>query len=139
MKVLNQFFHQSNYEGDWLSFCGLLTGGNKRKRNLMFIHKYPKIIIGTCGILSALITEGVIIEDQIEMLILDEIDQTIKMGFQNDLLQIIRCLPHAQVLGFSATATDKVSREVEEMTNSKFTLLDLSEDDVANSGEDKNL
>ena len=82
MKVINQFFQNADFEGDWLSFCGLLTGGNKRKRNLMFIHKYPKIIVGTCGILSALISEGVIIEDQIKLVILDEIDQTIQMGFQ---------------------------------------------------------
>ena len=49
MKNLNLLFQNiEGYEADWMEFCGVVTGGKKRKTNLFFLHKYPKKSVLFC-------------------------------------------------------------------------------------------
>lgn len=132
MKHLNVLFQHTDFEKDWMSFCGVITGGRKRKQNLFFLHKYPKILVGTCGVLTELLTEGVIPTHNIDMVILDEIDQTVKMGYNEDLMAILNFASNAQIMGFSATATNTVTTQIEKISGSKFKLLNLNEDELTN-------
>ena len=123
MKHLNILFQNSNFESDWMSFCGVITGGKKRKENLFFLHKYPKVIIGTCGVLNEMLSEGLISTGRVGLLILDEIDQTVKMGYSRDLIGILNHVRNTQIMGFSATATNAVTQQIQKLSELNFTLL----------------
>lgn len=67
------------------------------------------IIIATPGRLIALLAAGTITFDHLQMLILDEADRMLDMGFYEDILKIISYLPKdRQTLLFSATMPPKI-------------------------------
>src|SRR5690606_30677418 len=67
------------------------------------------IIIATPGRLIAHLNAGGVLIDNIQFLVLDEADRMLDMGFQEDLLHIIRKLPaNRQTLLFSATMPPKI-------------------------------
>lgn len=67
------------------------------------------IVIATPGRLIANLNAGGVLLDQIKYLVLDEADRMLDMGFQEDLLHIIRKLPtNRQTLLFSATMPGKI-------------------------------
>ena len=120
MKSLNQLFQCSDFEEDWMSFCGTVTGGVNMKRNLYFLHKYPKVIIGTCGVLKELASEGLITPTDVKLLILDEIDMAVKLGFVEDVLDILKIFGGSQIMGFSATADNETVKEIEKGGTGNF-------------------
>src|SRR5690606_19082243 len=64
--------------------------------------------VQTCALPIYLNAGGVLLND-IQFLVLDEADRMLDMGFQEDLLHIIRKLPaQKQTLLFSATMPDKI-------------------------------
>src|SRR5690606_11212984 len=67
------------------------------------------IVIATPGRLIAHLNAGGVLLNDIQFLVLDEADRMLDMGFQEDLLHIIRKLPaQKQTLLFSATMPDKI-------------------------------
>jgi ATP-dependent RNA helicase RhlE len=67
------------------------------------------IVIATPGRLIAHLNSGGVLFNDIKFLVLDEADRMLDMGFQDDLLQIIRKVPEArQTLMFSATMPGKI-------------------------------
>jgi len=67
------------------------------------------IVIATPGRLIAHLNAGGVLIDDIKYLVLDEADRMLDMGFQEDLLHIIRKLPvDRQTLLFSATMPPKI-------------------------------
>ncbi|KAL1917601.1 uncharacterized protein VTP21DRAFT_3994 [Calcarisporiella thermophila] len=80
-------------------------------------EKGPDIIIGTPGRLEELFTlklsKGLMSTKELEMLVLDEADRLLDMGFQTSLTNIIAHLPKQRRTGlFSATMTDALSELV---------------------------
>src|SRR5690606_4774214 len=67
------------------------------------------IVIATPGRLIAHLNAGGVLLNDIQFLVLDEADRMLDMGFQEDLLHIIRKLPtKRQTLLFSATMPSKI-------------------------------
>lgn len=67
------------------------------------------IVIATPGRLIAHLNAGGVLMHHIQFLVLDEADRMLDMGFQEDLLHIIRKLPdNRQTLLFSATMPPKI-------------------------------
>jgi len=67
------------------------------------------IVIATPGRLIAHLNAGGVLFNDIQFLVLDEADRMLDMGFQEDLLHIIRKLPaNRQTLLFSATMPGKI-------------------------------
>jgi len=73
------------------------------------IQNNVNVVIATPGRLIAHLTSGVLKLDKLRHLILDEADRMLDMGFQDDIVRIIRYLPtDRQTLLFSATMPPRI-------------------------------
>ncbi|MDB0030058.1 DEAD/DEAH box helicase [Opitutales bacterium] len=89
----------------------LLYGGVKYGKQLEELGNNPDIIVATPGRLLDHIQQGNLSLAKIEILILDEVDRMLDMGFVEDVTKIINKTPRSrQTLLFSATIPDAVVR-----------------------------
>lgn len=89
----------------------LLYGGVKYGKQLEQLGNQPDIIVATPGRLLDHIGQKNLSLNKIEILILDEVDRMLDMGFVEDVTRIIQKTPRSrQTLFFSATIPDSVSR-----------------------------
>ena len=89
----------------------LLYGGVKYGKQLEELKSNPDIVIATPGRLIDHIQQGNLSLTNIEILILDEVDRMLDMGFVEDVTKIIQKTPQSrQTLLFSATIPDAVIR-----------------------------
>ena len=88
-----------------------IFGGVSQKTQVSAIKRGIDIIVATPGRLLDLIRQGAIKLGQIELLVLDEADRMLDMGFILDVRKIISTLPkERQSLLFSATMPQEVSK-----------------------------
>ena len=89
----------------------LLYGGVKYGKQLEELRNNPDIVVATPGRLLDHIQQGNLSLGKIEILILDEVDRMLDMGFVEDVTKIINKTPRSrQTLLFSATIPDAVVR-----------------------------
>ena len=87
----------------------LLYGGVKYGKQLEELANKPDIVVATPGRLLDHLQQGNLKLNKVEILILDEVDRMLDMGFINDINKIIKELPsRKQSLFFSATLPDKI-------------------------------
>lgn len=88
-------------------YCLCLTGGSDLDKQIQKIHKRPlDVVIATPGRLIDLPNRGVVFLDRTEVLVLDEADRMLDMGFIPDIKRLINAMPtkeYRQSLLFSAT------------------------------------
>ncbi|MEQ1530771.1 MAG: DEAD/DEAH box helicase [Methylococcales bacterium] len=84
--------------------AGLITGGEDFKHQQNMLRRSTELVIATPGRLLELLTQELVILNDLEILILDEADRMLDMGFSDDVLNIIsHCHAQRQTLVFSAT------------------------------------
>lgn len=89
----------------------VIFGGVSEKPQIQKLSKGLDILIATPGRLLDLMGQGYINYSQLEVLVLDEADRMLDMGFINDVKKIIAKLPkERQALFFSATMSETISR-----------------------------
>lgn len=90
--------------------AALVTGGMSSKKQEMDLRAIPDIIVATPGrVLDHVLNTRTFDLGDIEILVLDEADRLLELGFMEQLEQIIKsCPPSRQTLLFSATMTGKV-------------------------------
>lgn len=89
----------------------LLYGGVKYGKQLEQLGNEPDVVVATPGRLLDHIGQGNLKLQSIEILILDEVDRMLDMGFIEDVTKIIQKTPRSrQTLLFSATIPDSVRR-----------------------------
>ncbi len=89
-------------------------GGQDIRRQIMGLRRNPQIIIGTPGRTLDHLERGTLRINKINMLILDEADKMLDMGFRDDIERILKATKKdKQTVLFSAT----MSREILQMTN----------------------
>ena len=89
----------------------LLYGGVKYGKQLEQLQNEPDVIVATPGRLLDHLSQGNLSLKKIEILILDEVDRMLDMGFIEDVTKIIQKTPRSrQTLLFSATIPDTVRR-----------------------------
>ena len=82
----------------------LVTGGEDFKVQAAKMRKNPEILIGTPGRLIEHLDAGNLLLQDLEMLVLDESDRMLDMGFNDDVLRLAaECRAERQTLLFSAT------------------------------------
>ncbi len=82
----------------------LITGGEDFKVQAAKMRKNPEILIGTPGRLIEHLEAGNLLLGDLEVLVLDEADRMLDMGFIHDIRKILSKLPpRRQNLMFSAT------------------------------------
>jgi ATP-dependent RNA helicase RhlE len=89
----------------------VILGGVPEKSQIRALQKNPDIVIATPGRLIDLVGRGFVRLDQIEILVLDEADRMLDMGFIHEVRRIVDKLPKArQTMFFSATLSSDISR-----------------------------
>lgn len=84
--------------------CGLIIGGEAFKHQVATLRKNPEVLIATPGRLVEHIEKGTPDFKDLEILVLDEADRMLDMGFAVDMYTIAgSCNPQRQNLLYSAT------------------------------------
>lgn len=104
--------------------AGVLTGGENFKKQITTIRKNPEFIIATPGRLLEHLEANNIDFRDLEMLVLDEADRMLDMGFAEEVLEIAeQCRKDRQTLLFSATLDKRGLKEVaDKVLNNPQTL-----------------
>lgn len=104
-------------------YSAICVGGTNIERQIRAIKRHPHVIIGTPGRIKDLISRNVLRLDSIEILILDEADRMLDMGFVNDIRDIASLTPpQRQTLFFSATINDSVKSLINDFLNDPVTV-----------------
>jgi ATP-independent RNA helicase DbpA len=86
-----------------------LYGGQAIDLQKKALKKGAQIVVGTPGRVADLVEKGSLVLKRVTMLVLDEADRMLDMGFIKELKQITRVLPQSrQTLLFSATFPDNI-------------------------------
>ena len=92
---------------------GVITGGEDFKEQGALLRRDPDILIATPGRLIEHLNAGHLKLDQVEVLILDEADRMLDMGFAEDMQRLVdECANRQQTLLFSATTGGNALREM---------------------------
>ncbi len=86
-----------------------LCGGKPIGPQLASLSRNPHIVVGTPGRVLKHLQKGTLKLDRLNMLVLDEADRMLDMGFHDDIMLIIDETPQQrQTLLFSATYSDEI-------------------------------
>jgi ATP-dependent RNA helicase RhlE len=86
-----------------------IFGGVGQKPQIDRLQHDPEILVATPGRLLDLMSQGYVKLDRIEILVLDEADRMLDMGFIHDVRRIIAAVPRKrQTLFFSATMPPEI-------------------------------
>ena len=88
----------------------VILGGVSARPQIQALRRNPDILVATPGRLLDLFGQGFVQLDSVEMLVLDEADRMLDMGFVRDVRRIVDKLPTArQTMLFSATLTPEIA------------------------------
>jgi ATP-dependent RNA helicase RhlE len=97
----------------------LVVGGMQERPQLDAIRRGARLIVATPGRLEDYLKRKLIRMDQIQMLVLDEVDRMLDMGFQPSIARIAAILPMTrQTLCYSATLEGAVKEVAQKYLNS---------------------
>lgn len=86
-----------------------LCGGKAFGPQLASLEHKPHVVVGTPGRILKHLQKGSLQLGRLKMLVLDEADRMLDMGFQEDIMQIIDKMPRErQTLLFSATYPEEI-------------------------------
>jgi ATP-dependent RNA helicase RhlE len=87
----------------------LLVGGESNYRQVQALHRLPQVIIGTPGRILDHMQQRILNLMKIKMLVLDEADRMLDMGFEPQLKRILIGVPkERQTMLFSATMPQNI-------------------------------
>ena len=97
---------------------GVVFGGVKINPQMIKLRKGLDVLVATPGRLLDLYSQNALKFDDLEILVLDEADRMLDMGFVRDIRKIISCLPKKrQNLLFSATFSKEIRSLAKEFVN----------------------
>ncbi|QNE39674.1 DEAD/DEAH box helicase [Hymenobacter sp. NBH84] len=103
-------------------------GGHAFREETASLKQAPHVVVATPGRLLDHFERRTIIPNQLKSLVLDEADKLLELGFQDELVEIVKRLPRRrQTLLFSATMSEKVVELIRK---------NLTRPRVVNAGED---
>lgn len=103
-----------------LSIGGTRVGAEKQKLE----NNIPHVIVGTPGRVNQMINSGHIRTDECLMIVLDEADQLLSMGFSDQINNILRTFPSdVQVVMVSATMPDEALKLSETFMRNPIKIL----------------
>ncbi len=96
----------------------VVFGGVKINPQMMKLRKGVDILVATPGRLLDLYGQNAVKFDNLEILVLDEADRMLDMGFIHDIKKILKLLPqNRQTLMFSATFSDDIRHLAKGLVN----------------------
>jgi ATP-independent RNA helicase DbpA len=88
-----------------------LCGGKPMAPQLASLERAPHIVVGTPGRILKHLEKETLKLDGLNVLVLDEADRMLDMGFHDDIMRVIKKVPsQRQTLLFSATYPDQIKK-----------------------------
>ena len=88
-----------------------LCGGKPLAPQITSLERAPHIVVGTPGRILKHLEKETLKLDGLNMLVLDEADRMLDMGFHDDIMRVIKMVPRQrQTLLFSATYPDQIKK-----------------------------
>ncbi|MCS0670821.1 DEAD/DEAH box helicase [Cytobacillus firmus] len=109
-------------------------GGTDKQRTIEKLKRQPHVVVGTPGRINDLVKEQALFVHTAEILIVDEADLMLDMGFIEDVDQIAARMPEKlQMLVFSATIPEKLKPFLKKyMENPKYVHVEPKQAAAAN-------
>lgn len=100
-----------------------LFGGVEQEQQIRTLNNGIDVLVATPGRMFDLVSQGALNLSKVEVLILDEADLMLDMGFSKDIKDVLRLLPKKrQNLFFSATISKKIKSLAYEVVNKRNTI-----------------
>jgi len=107
----------------------LLIGGTSVEADIRDMRKNPQIIVGCPGRIQDFLTRRILNGSTISMVILDEADEILSMGFVDQLHSIfLNVASNAQVVLFSATLPESLSSVTSKIMRNPLEILVKAEE-----------
>jgi len=107
-------------------------GGVEQDPQIARLEKGIDILVATPGRMFDLVSQGHIHLNRVQMLVLDEADHMLDLGFIKDIQDLIRFLPRKrQTLFFSATINDKIKKLAYSLVKNPIRIQIAPDDPVA--------
>lgn len=114
-----------------------LIGGAAMGPQLKALSRSPSVVIGTPGRIKDHIERGTLKTDMFDIVVLDEVDRMLDMGFVNDMRKILGMLKtERQSFFFSATMDAKVRSLINEFSHDPVTISVKTGDTSENVDQD---
>ncbi|WP_026583844.1 DEAD/DEAH box helicase [Bacillus sp. J33] len=138
-ELANQIYHEilkvTNHcdEGKEIT-VRCYIGGTDKQRTIEKLKKQPHVVVGTPGRINDLVKEQALFVHTAEILVVDEADLMLDMGFIEDVDQVAARMPEKlQMLVFSATIPEKLKPFLKKyMENPKFVQIEPKQATAAN-------
>lgn len=115
----------------------LCIGGASIHMQVFALRKNPNIIIGTPGRLKDLSQRRLLTLYNFKIIVLDEVDRMVDIGFREDIKYIISLLSHPrQSLFFSATVSADVNNIIQTFVNNAITVSVKTQETVPQIHQD---
>ena len=109
-----------------------IFGGVEQDAQIKALYKGVDVVIATPGRMFDLQHQGALDLTKIEILVLDEADHMLDLGFINDIRDMQRFLPkHRQTLFFSATINEKIKKLAYSLVNNAIRIQISPKDPVS--------
>jgi ATP-dependent RNA helicase RhlE len=110
------------------TFC--IHGGVDQEPQIKQLNKGVDVLIATPGRMFDLVSQGVLNLKRVEILILDEADHMLDLGFIKDIRDLMKHLPRKrQTLFFSATINDKIKKLAYSLVSDNAIRIQISPKD----------
>ena len=118
-------------------YCALIMGGASTYRQKQDLYRNPNFVIGTPGRIKDLIQQKSLNLSTFEIVVLDEVDQMVDIGFLPDIKYFISLLNNnRQSLFFSATVQPKVNGVLSSFVKNPITVSVKKQDTLVNIKQD---
>lgn len=125
------------FSGNMPIFSTLCIGQSSMQMQISSLRHNPHVVVGTPGRIKDLIKRGILRLETFKMIILDETDQMLDMGFIHDIKEIISYLPaDRQSLFFSATVSPAISRLIESFVKNPVTISVKTQETLSHIKQD---
>ena len=109
--------------GRKLPVAALIVGGLSEYQQLEALRRGSRVVVATPGRLEDFLDRGLIHFSNLKMLVLDEADRMLDMGFRPAIRRIVAALPkERQTMCFSATMEGDTARLVKDYTKNPVRL-----------------
>ena len=116
------------------TFC--IHGGVDQEPQIAQLNKGVDVLIATPGRMFDLVSQGALLLKRVEILVLDEADHMLDLGFIKDINDLMRHLPRKrQTLFFSATINEKIKNLAYSLVTNAIRIQISPEDPVAKNIE----
>jgi ATP-dependent RNA helicase DeaD len=132
-QIKKQLFKFTKYAEDKI-YVEAVYGGEKIERQIKSLQRTTHIVIATPGRLIELIERGEVDLSKISILVLDEADEMLSMGFKQDLNRILKYTGgQKNTWLFSATMPDEIQKIIKTYMASNAARVAVNENTLVNA------